>query len=65
MNHDVLETPAASPRRRLPIQAMPIDRSRAGASALAADGGVEASFDWGGLAQSLIPIATTALGSLL
>lgn len=61
MNHDVLETPATSPHRRLPIQAMPIDRSQAGASALAAEGGVEASFDWGGLAQSLIPV----LGSML
>jgi hypothetical protein len=65
VTHDVLEVPAVSPHRRLPIQAVPIDRSSTGAAALASEAGVEASFDWGGLAQQLLPIAATTLGSLI
>ena len=65
MIDQTMPSPASEPQRssplQLPLQAAPIDRAHSPASALASDGGVEAAFDWGGLAGSLIPVIASAL----
>jgi hypothetical protein len=43
---------------RIPVQSVPIERGPAGEAAFRNESGVDASFDWGGLAETLIPLAT-------
>jgi len=45
---------------RLPLQVAPVDRTPTGA-ALAAAGGVDASFNWGNLISTALPIISSLL----
>jgi hypothetical protein len=49
--------------RNLPMQAPPIDRTPAGAAAFAATAGVEPSFDWGQLGQTVLSSLPSVLGA--
>ena len=63
----------------LPMQSEPVQRSTIGQPSpyggangetgpegiIASEHGLQPSFDWGGLAAKLIPIAATTLGSLI
>jgi len=58
MIDQTMPSPASEPQRpsplQLPLQAAPIDRTRSPASALASDGGVEASIDWWSLGKDVL-----------
>jgi hypothetical protein len=47
--------------RLMPMQSAPIDRTPAGAAAFNAQAGVDASFDWGSLISTALPILTSLL----
>lgn len=49
--------------RNLPMQAAPIDRTPAGAATFAATAGVDASFDWGQLGQTVLSSLPSVLGA--
>jgi hypothetical protein len=57
-------TPVGTRTLCLPPQVAPVER-KIGASALGKSGGVEPSFDWGGLLSTIAPIAAQVLPGLL
>jgi hypothetical protein len=58
-------TMEVQPGLRIPLQAAPIDRSPAGAAAFGSEAGVDASIDWGALAQQAIPLLGGLASSFL
>jgi hypothetical protein len=49
---------------RLPKQLPAVERKNDRCASVAVGAGVKPSFDWGGLLQTALPIATSLLGSL-